>query len=93
MGFSIEIQIEAIWEIQDAFNWYEEQREGLGHEFLAEIETCYQKLSKDPEHYSYINEIFRRIRTNRFLYLLIYEIDDSRVIINSVRHAKRKPKG
>jgi plasmid stabilization system protein ParE len=86
MGFSIEIQIEALRDLRDAFDWYEQQREGLGYEFLAEIETCYQKLVVNPEHYSYFNENFRRVKANRFPYLLIYEIEDSRVIVNSVRH-------
>jgi plasmid stabilization system protein ParE len=86
MGFSIEIQIEALRDLRDAFDWYEQQREGLGYEFLAEIETCYQKLVVNPEHYSYLNENFRRVKANRFPYLLIYEIEDSRVIVNSVRH-------
>jgi plasmid stabilization system protein ParE len=74
MGFSIEIQIEALRDLRDAFDWYEQQREGLGYEFLAEIETCYQKLVVNPEHYSYLNENFRRVKANRFPYLLIYEI-------------------
>jgi plasmid stabilization system protein ParE len=86
MGFSIEIQIEALRDLRDAFDWYEQQREGLGYEFLAEIETCYQKLVVNPEHYSYLNENFRRVKANRFPYLLIYDIEDSRVIVNSVRH-------
>jgi plasmid stabilization system protein ParE len=86
MGFSIVIQIEALRDLRDAFDWYEQQREGLGYEFLAEIETCYQKLVVNPEHYSYLNENFRRVKANRFPYLLIYEIEDSRVIVNSVRH-------
>jgi plasmid stabilization system protein ParE len=86
MGFSIEIEIEALRDLRDAFDWYEQQREGLGYEFLAEIETCYQKLVVNPEHYSYLNENFRRVKANRFPYLLIYEIEDSRVIVNSVRH-------
>lgn len=51
MGFSIEIQIEALRDLRDAFDWYEQQREGLDYEFLAEIETCYQKLVVNPEHY------------------------------------------
>ncbi|MES2332690.1 MAG: type II toxin-antitoxin system RelE/ParE family toxin [Bacteroidota bacterium] len=89
MSYTIEVQEEAIWEMQEAFEWYEQQREGLGYALLDDIEICYQKLCEHPQHYTYINDQYRRIKTNRFPYLLIYEIEDSRVIINSTHHAKR----
>lgn len=92
MSYNISIQSDAIEEIKDAFEWYEDQREGLGYELLDEIETCYSKLTISPERYSYINPSYRRIKTNRFPYILIYEIEDDQIIINSVRHVKRKPK-
>ena len=92
MNYTIEVQQEAIWEMQEAFEWYQEQQEGLGYAFLEEIESCYQKLSDHPQHYTAINERYRRIKTNRFPYLLIYEIENSQVIIISTHHAKRKPR-
>ncbi|MBO9204383.1 type II toxin-antitoxin system RelE/ParE family toxin [Niastella sp. MAH-29] len=39
-----------------------------------------------------MNTQFRRIRINRFPYLVVYEVEGNSVIINSVRHVKRKPK-
>jgi toxin ParE1/3/4 len=91
MSFRLIIQDQAILEIKDVFEWYEEQKEGLGYEFIDEIEDCYNNLSKYPERYSYINHRYRRIKTNRFPYILIYEIDDSNIIIIRVRHLKQKP--
>ena len=91
MSYTILIQTEAVLEIREAFEWYEEQKTGLGYELIEEIEACYQKLAINPQRYSFINPIYRRIKTNRFPYLLVYEIDGEEVIINSVRHIKRKP--
>ena len=75
-----------------SFDWNEKQQQGLGYALLNEIESCCQKLSENPQHYTLINERFRRIRISRFPYLLIYEISDSHVIINSIFHVKREPK-
>ncbi len=91
MNFRLIIQDQAILEIKDAFEWYEEQKEGLGYEFINKIEDCYNNLSKYPERYSYINHLYRRIKTNRFPYIIIYEIDDNTVIIIRVRQLKQKP--
>jgi toxin ParE1/3/4 len=89
MKYNLSIQTAVIFEIQEAFNWYEEQKEGLGYELLEEIEACYELLKTYPERYSYINQFYRRIKTQRFPYLLIYEIEGDDIIINSVRHIRR----
>jgi toxin ParE1/3/4 len=90
--YSLKIQQEAVLDIQEAFEWYEKQNENLGFLLIEEIENCYQKLSERPLNYTSINSRFRRIKLNRFPYLIIFEIEDFTVIINSLFHAKRKPK-
>ena len=91
MTYNIELQAEAVLEIQEAFEWYENQRTGLGYELLAIIEQSFSKLLIQPNHYSYINQRYRRIKTNRFPYLIVYEIVADNIFIIGVRHAKRKP--
>lgn len=90
MKFDLVVQTEAILDMQEAFEWYEIQKAGLGDELISEIENCFQKLTEHPEYYTYINDKYRRIKTNRFPYLLIFEIEVDKVIINSFYHAKRK---
>ena len=41
MSFSFKIQSEAIIDIQEAFEWYEKQKDGLGFLLIEEIESCY----------------------------------------------------
>ena len=89
MTYKIEVQVEAIREMQVAFEWYENRRPGLGYELLDEIDLCYDKLRESPTHYSYINQRYRRISTKRFPFLLIYEIVENSVVINSTHHAKK----
>jgi len=88
----LEVQAEAVIDIQEAFEWYEAQRSGLGVEFIEELESSYDDLCSHPQHYTAINEQFRRLKVNRFPYLIIYEIEGIKVIVNSVRHSSRKPK-
>lgn len=92
MSYNLVLQSEAVIDIQEAFEWYEKQQEGLGFDFIDEIESGYLKISKHPLHYTAINARFRRLKINRFPYLIIYEIENNTVIINSVRHIHRKPK-
>ncbi|MDE1192842.1 MAG: type II toxin-antitoxin system RelE/ParE family toxin [Arachidicoccus sp.] len=92
--YRLEIQSEAMLEMQQAYDWYEFQKNNLGNELLNEIENCFQKLEQYPHHYTKLNEYYRRIRTNRFPYLLIFEIEEKTkiIFIISLFHTSRKPK-
>jgi plasmid stabilization system protein ParE len=91
MAYALVIQPKAIFELKEAFDWYEEQNYGLGYEFIDEIEACYRKICAHPERYPPVNSLYRRIKANRFPYLIVYEIEKADVIVNSVRHLKRQP--
>ena len=92
MSYALEIQQEAVSDIQEAFEWYEIQKAGLGFEFIEEVENALANISEHPKFYTAINRFFRRIKIKRFPYLIIYEIENDLVIINSVPHARKKPK-
>jgi hypothetical protein len=92
LSYSLRIQSEAILDIHEAFEWYEKQKEGLGFLLIEEIRNLLHKKAEHPTYYTFINSAFRRIKVNRFPYFLIYEIEDDIVLINSLFHAKRKPK-
>ena len=79
-------------DMQEAFEWYEVQQVSLGYEFIGEVEECYKKICDHPLNYSPVNERFRRLKINRFPYLIIYEIEGGTIFINAVRHTSKKPK-
>ena len=91
MSFSLVVQYEAILDIQEAFIWYEQKKQGLGFSFIEEIESGYQKITTQPLHYLVVNQRFRRLKVSRFPYLIIYEIEGDTIIVNSVRYTGRKP--
>jgi len=89
MSYEIVVQSETIIEMQKAFEWYEYMQKGKGYEMIEEIEVAYEKLSKHPHHYSYTHQRYkkyRKIGLDRFPYLLIYEIEEAKVIIVAYRH-------
>ncbi len=89
MTYNLVIQAEAVSDLQDAFEWYEDQKIDLGYEFLEEVENCYIQITSHPERYSYFNSFYRRIKTRRFPYLIIFEVVGNDIIVNSVLHVKR----
>jgi toxin ParE1/3/4 len=83
MSYQVVLQSESVVDIQSAFEWYEQQRSGLGYELIEEIDDALERLSKHPQHYSASNQKYRKIRIKRFPYLIVFEIEDIKVIVNA----------
>lgn len=92
MSYALSIQSEAVIDIQGAFEWYEMRRVGLAFEFIEEVENGFQKICNHPSYYTFVTEHFRRFKIQRFPYLIIYEIENETVIINSVKHGSQNTK-
>lgn len=48
MSYEIIVRPEAALEVQAAFDWYEEQSEGLGLEFLRAADACMAGIKRNP---------------------------------------------
>ena len=61
----MEIRPLAAIEIIEAFDWYELAKQGLGMEFLNELETFYESLNRNPNTYSYYDKPVRQGKINQ----------------------------
>ncbi|CAD5979505.1 Plasmid stabilization system protein, RelE/ParE family [Planktothrix tepida] len=78
-------------ELIDATAYYEEQKPGLGLEFLEEVEEAVNFLMLYPEAGSKVKSSARRIILPKFSYSLFYRIlEDDRIRILAVAHQKRR---
>lgn len=91
MKYQLIFREEVREEIASAYNWYENQRVGLGDEFLEEIDKALKLLKTNPQHYTFIYKTRRRLVIKRFPYKIIYEIFNTEVVIFALKHIKQKP--
>jgi hypothetical protein len=52
--------------VETTFAWYEEQRAGLGREFLHELDVVYERIAKFAFLYAELYRGLRRARLRRF---------------------------
>ena len=83
-------------ETREAAAWYEEQRSGLGVEFLAAVDDAVHRIRRTPESYTRLEtlpeeESVRRFVLSRFPYAIIYELTDDEINILAVAHTRRRP--
>ncbi len=78
-------------DILDAARWYQNQRRGLGTDFLDAVARCEQFIVSNPTGYQIIVKDIRRAMLKRFPYGLFYVVREHRVIVIACFHAKRDP--
>jgi plasmid stabilization system protein ParE len=84
---------EAEEELREALAWYEDQREGLGLEFLGAVEGAMGRAASTPLRWPVwdLDERYRRIVLQRFPYLLFYELRLDCIEFVAVAHVRREP--
>jgi toxin ParE2 len=79
-------------ELDNAVAWYNEQAEGLGQEFLDELDRVVRRVLSFPLYCSEIEVGIRRCLIARFPYGLIYGIDGDTIVVIAVAHLHRRPR-
>jgi len=91
MKYVLEIKEEAVFDIKEAYLYYEEQRIGLGKRFLDALETYLERVQKYPEHYQTKRKPYREAFIKDFPFLIIYEIEANKVIIYAIFNTWKNP--
>jgi len=78
-------------EVGAIFRNYEDERAGLGIEFLDEILRIEAHLSYNPALYQRVDGDMRRAVLRRFPYGLLYVVDRAEVVILSCHNLHRRP--
>ena len=93
-GYKISIDPEALQDIQDATDWYNEQLAGLGGHFQKQVKNQISSLKKNAGTYSVRYQDVRCMVIKRFPFLVHYTISDKqkRVEVFAVLHTSRNPR-
>ncbi len=94
MIYYVKLLPDAHSDLRKAKKWYNEQREGLGEEFKAEVNKEIDYIGDYPKHYQIKFKDLRQSLVSRFPYAIFYSIDEKgkRIIIFGVLFTKRNPK-
>ncbi len=91
MKVAIRLLPEARVEFDDAADWYEAQRPGLGLKFLTKIRTTFDQLAAHPQSHPTVYRDVRRAVVPKYPYVIIYREGPEEVVVISVFHTSRDP--
>ena len=92
MSYSLSIRKEAEADIAEAFEYYESCRESLGADFILCIEESIARIENNPKQYKTIHKTVHRALVRKFPYGIYYVINNKKIIILGVLHARKNPK-
>jgi len=78
-------------ELNDATQYYERERTGLGSAFIAEVESATAMILDHPEASPTVLGDIRRRLCHRFPYGLLYSIKGEEIRILAVMNLRRRP--
>ncbi len=88
----LELAPEAEQELASARAYYEAEREGLGDEFLQEMEAVADRIAALPNRFPIIRGTeMRRALGRRFPFMLVFKVRGEVVRILAVAHQHREP--
>lgn len=91
MTVEIRLRPEAEQDLADAAAWYEEQRQGLGHEFLDEVLTMLSSIAINPLMYPDVHRSTRRAIIHRFPFSMYFRVESATIVVVAVMHGSRNP--
>jgi hypothetical protein len=91
MLFPLRFHPEADLDVLNATLWYEEQRLGLGTEFLEQLSFLFERIANMPFQFPAIDGPIRRALLHRFPYGVYFDPKNEEVNVLAVLHLLRYP--
>ena len=79
-------------EVEEAFDWYEAHRPGLGEGFRSAVREKLELIAVNPELYQVVHRDTRRALLKRFPYGLFYREFPNVIVIVACMHVRRSPR-
>ena len=78
-------------ELNDAYEYYENELKGLGDRFIMSFRSAVNRILQYPEAWTLIEGNVRKCLLDTFPYYIIYAVSNDFIVILSIAHQHRKP--
>ena len=89
MAIELIIKPIAFLDVEDAISYYEQKSKGLGKRFYDSFLATLQNIQSHPHHYTFVYSSVRRCMVAKFPYKVFYLVEQEKIFIIGVTHAKR----
>lgn len=90
--FNLKINPFAELDLEDSFEYYENQKEGLGEEFLSEVKTTLKRITENPDQFPKSSKDVRKALIDRFPFIIFFYVKEAIINVFAIFHCSRNPK-
>jgi toxin ParE1/3/4 len=91
MNRTVRLREEADQDLASAASWYEQQRAGLGHEFLDDALSVFRLVAERPLSYPLVHRNTRRALMTRFPFGIYFRVEQTQIVVVAIIHGSRHP--
>lgn len=91
MNVPVVLRAEAQADFDEAFDWYEALRPGLGTDFAVQVQQVFDRISANLLSHGLVFQDVRKAIVQRFPYSIFYRVEVAQVLVLAVFHGKRDP--
>lgn len=92
MTYDLIVRPEAIQDMIEARDWYENRLLDLGSRFIEAVDVALSRIADNPELYAVGRHGVRRSKLRRFPHVVYYRIVGTTIEILAVLHGRRYPR-
>jgi plasmid stabilization system protein ParE len=78
-------------EFDEATDWYDQRRAGLGAEFVENVNQTLHRITTTPLIHAVHHENVRRAPVAKFPYSILYRPEPDQILVIGVIHHRRNP--
>lgn len=91
MSLPVVLTAEAEADLDEAAQWYEQRRAGLGVDLVVQVREALVRVERNPQIPPVVHAGIRRTSVQRFPYGVFYRLRDDRIEVIAVFHDRRDP--
>jgi toxin ParE1/3/4 len=91
MSLPLILRPEATQDLQDARDWYEQQRAGLGATFALRAAAALDTVEQFPDLHGLVWQDVRAAPIRKHPYVIYYRVLTDRIEVFAILHARRDP--
>ncbi len=78
-------------DLAESYDYYEQQLDGLGSEFLLSVEATLYQIERNPLQFQKVYKTKRKANLKRFPFGIFYMVSKQTILILAVIHLTRDP--
>lgn len=95
MKYKLEFHPDIAIDYEEAYEWYEEKKLGLGESFLKSVREKLEQIAEHPLIFGeHSRKGYREAKVKTFPYLIVYKIYLRKkiIFINTIHHTSKHPR-